>query len=246
MLEAAIVAVTVELAKLSLKGISTTLIGEGGRWRKIAEVDKAFYDIFPRGSQVVLVASAYNARLEGFAYEDRCTGIRDTIALMSLSDYLAKAKIAVSVYDHALTKSQESLLNEHLIVAGSPPFNEVADVLMERCIPSGKLRFDFANRTIFFDGESKIDTEDTVRGVIACLRNSVTEKAPPSKRVLLFAGTHQLGTHLAISYFINRDVQRAIRRLVRGKHGLNWAILVRGERTGLDIQHPTAERLAYW
>ena len=54
MIESVATAVGIELAKLALKNISTALVGESGQWRRIAEVDKAFYKIFPPGNQVVL------------------------------------------------------------------------------------------------------------------------------------------------------------------------------------------------
>ena len=247
MIESVATAVGMELAKLALKNISTALLSESGQWGRIAEVDKAFYKIFPPGSQVVLVVSGYVAKLHDFDYDDRCTGVKDAIALMSLSGYLAKAKkVTVSVYDHEFAKSQENLLREHLILTGSPPFNSVADLVLKKCIPSEKLSFEFKNRTILFGGEPKNDSADTIHGVIACTRNSITPEVPVSKKALLFAGVHQLGTHLAINYFMNRDVQRAIRPLVSGKREIQWAILVRGGRKGLEIQNPVAEGIAHW
>lgn len=47
-------AVGIELGKLALKNTSTALLAESGQSRRIAEVDKAFYKIFPPGNQVVL------------------------------------------------------------------------------------------------------------------------------------------------------------------------------------------------
>ncbi len=219
-------------------------MAERGLLKRIVQVDDTFYHVFPRGSEVVVAPSGHDVELPGFPEEYRCTGVKDAIALMALAGHLAKAKITVSVYDHAFVRSQQDILSGYLIISGAPPHNSVADAILEKCVSPNILRFDFPHETIVFNGKKKIDTKETVRGVIACVRNPCHPDV--STRVLLLAGVHQLGTHLAISYFINRDVQRAIRDLVDRRRNLNWAILVRGHRMELDIEDARADATIAW